>query len=41
MTNLTKAFLFYWDKGQRVPADLAAALLEEGIDVEALEAKHC
>lgn len=40
MTNLTRAYLFYWDKGYRVPADLAARLLEEGYDVEALEAKH-
>lgn len=41
MTNLTRAYLYYWDKGRRVPADLAARLLEEGYDVEALEAKYC
>lgn len=33
---LTQAYLHYWDKGRRVPADLAARLLEEGYDVEAL-----
>lgn len=32
---LTQAYLHYWDKGQRVPADLAARLIEEGHDVEA------
>jgi len=41
MKNITRAFLFYWDKGERVPADLAAALLEDGIDVEAYERKYC
>lgn len=41
MTNLTRAFVFFWDHGMRVPADLAARLLEEGIDVEAHEAKYC
>jgi len=30
MTNLTRAYLYFWDKGRRVPADLAARLLEEG-----------
>lgn len=41
MTNLTKAYLFFWDRGMRVPADLAAKLLEDGYDVEAIEAKYC
>lgn len=27
---LTLAYLHYWDKGQRVPADIAARLIEEG-----------
>lgn len=27
---LTLAYLHYWDKGLRLPADLAAALIEEG-----------
>lgn len=40
MDLLTKAFLFFWDKGQRVPADLAALLIEEGHDVEALEHQY-
>lgn len=34
---LTLAYLHYWDKGQRVPADIAARLIEEGVNVEALE----
>lgn len=34
---LTLAYLHYWDKGQRVPADIAARLISEGHDVEALE----
>jgi len=37
---LTLAFLHYWDKGQRVPADMAARLIEQGYDVEALELRH-
>lgn len=31
---LTLAYLHYWDKGQRVPADIAARLIEEGYNVE-------
>lgn len=31
---LTLAYLHYWDKGRRVPADMAARLIEEGYDVE-------
>lgn len=27
---LTLAYLHYWDKGMRVPADIAARLIEEG-----------
>lgn len=37
---LTRAHLHYWDKGLRVPADVAARLIEEGYDVEALEEMH-
>lgn len=37
---LTLAYLHWWDKGQRVPADIAARLIEEGYDVEALEQTH-
>jgi hypothetical protein len=40
MTNITRAFFFFWDRGMRVPADLAARLLEDGIDVEAYEQKY-
>ena len=40
MKLITRAFLHYWDKGLRVPADLAARLLEEGYDVEALEERY-
>lgn len=29
---LTLAYLHYWDKGMRVPADIAARLIEEGYD---------
>lgn len=32
---LTSAYLHYWDKGMRVPADIAARLIEDGYDVEA------
>ena len=32
---LTLAYLHWWDKGTRVPADIAARLIEEGYDVEA------
>lgn len=32
---LTQAYLHYWDKGMRVPADIAARLIEEGYDFEA------
>lgn len=31
---LTLAYLHWWDKGTRVPADIAARLIEEGYDVE-------
>lgn len=34
MQPLTRAHLFFWDKGLRVPADLAAILLSEGYDIE-------
>jgi hypothetical protein len=36
-TYLTLAYLHWWDKGKRIPADLAARLIEDGYDVEALE----
>lgn len=36
MSDMTRAYLFFWDKGRRVPADLAARLIEQGHDVEAL-----
>lgn len=39
-SSLTQAYLHFWDHGLRVPADLAALLIEEGIDVEALEARY-
>lgn len=39
MDDLTRAYHFFWDKGRRVPADLAARLIERGIDVEFIEAK--
>lgn len=29
---LTLAYLHYWDKGMRVPADIAARLIEEGYE---------
>jgi len=32
---LTLAYLHYWDKGMRVPADIAARLIEEGYGAEA------
>lgn len=32
---LTLAYLHYWDRGMRVPADIAARLIEDGYDVEA------
>ena len=32
--------MFYWESGYRLPVDIAARLLEEGLDVEALESKH-
>lgn len=32
---LTQAYLHYWDKDMRVPADIAARLIEDGYDVEA------
>jgi hypothetical protein len=31
MQPITRAHLFFWDKGLRVPADLAAILLSEGL----------
>lgn len=31
---LTLAYLQWWDKGARVPADIAARLIEEGYDVD-------
>lgn len=37
---LTLAFLHYWDKGARVPADVAARLIEQGYDVE-LSLSNC
>lgn len=39
MNDLTRAYHFFWDKGRRVPADLAARLIEQGIDVESIEEK--
>ena len=39
MTNLDLA-LIYWNEGNVLPLDLAAKLMAEGLDVEALEAKH-
>lgn len=39
MTNLTKAYVFFWDKGEEVPVDLYMALTSEGYDVDALQAK--
>ncbi|MGI0120214.1 hypothetical protein [Zooshikella sp. RANM57] len=40
MKLLTSAYLHYWDKGQQLPVDLAMRLLEDGINVEALEQKE-
>lgn len=31
---LNLAYLHWWDKGARVPADIAARLIEEGYDVD-------
>lgn len=39
LDDLSRAYHFFWDKGRRVPADLAARLIERGIDVEFIEAK--
>ncbi|MCX4025653.1 hypothetical protein H0A36_28290 [Endozoicomonas sp. SM1973] len=40
MTNLTRAYLHFWDHGKTLPLDLAARLVEDGYDVEALEQKE-
>lgn len=32
--------LDYWTQGRRIPLDLFSLLVQEGMDVEALEAKH-
>lgn len=37
---LTLAYFHWWDKGDRVPADIAARLIEEGYDVE-LSLSNC
>jgi hypothetical protein len=39
MSNLTKAILI-WSQGQNISLVLAAALMREGYDVVALEARH-
>ena len=31
---------FYWSQDMPLPVDLAAALIEQGYDVETLEAQH-
>lgn len=40
MSDIDRAYAHFWEKGRRVPADLAARLIEQGIDVEALEDKY-
>jgi len=39
MTSLDLAII-YWEQGHNIPLDLAAILLSEGLDVEALESKY-
>lgn len=38
--SLIDQAMVYWEKGEPVPLNLFASMAAEGLDVEALEAKH-
>lgn len=38
--SLIEQAMTYWDRGESIPLHLFASMASEGLDVEALEAKH-
>lgn len=38
--SLIDQAMTYWERGESIPLNLFASLAAEGLDVEALEAKH-